>query len=73
MVFGMYNIYRLLYILKDVMFLKEMVVEVWLKEGDVIENFLKVCRGDIKVWVNIMYGCDKFCMYCIVLYICGKE
>lgn len=73
MIFGMYNIYCLLELLLEVYLLKEMVIEVWLKEGDVIENFLKVCNGKIKGWVNIMYGCDKFCIYCIVLYICGKE
>ena len=43
------------------------------KEGDVIENLPKVRRGDIKAWVNIMYGCDKFCTYCIVPYTRGKE
>nr|MBU6863910.1 hypothetical protein [Streptococcus oralis] len=61
MVFGTLNIHRVPYILKDAMFSKETVVEVWSKEGDVIENLPKVRRGDIKAWVNIMYGCDKFC------------
>ena len=59
MVFGTHNIHRLPYILKDAMFSKETVVEVWSKEGDVIENLPKVRRGDIKAWVNIMYGCDS--------------
>lgn len=52
---------------------KEMVIEVWSKEGDVIENLPKVRSGNIKAWVNIMYGCDKFCTYCIVPYTRGKE
>ena len=43
-----------------------MVVEVWSKEGDIIENLPKVREGSTKAWVNIMYGCDKFCTYCIV-------
>ena len=50
-----------------------MVVEVWSKEGDVIENLPKVREGSIKAWVNIMYGCDKFCTYCIVPFTRGKE
>ena len=40
---------------------------------DVIENLPKVRNGKIKGWVNIMYGCDKFCTYCIVPYTRGKE
>ncbi|MCP8969077.1 tRNA (N6-isopentenyl adenosine(37)-C2)-methylthiotransferase MiaB [Ectobacillus ponti] len=73
MVFGTHNIHRLPYILQEAMFSKETVVEVWSKEGDIIENLPKVRRGDIKAWVNIMYGCDKFCTYCIVPYTRGKE
>ncbi|MGL4819111.1 MAG: tRNA (N6-isopentenyl adenosine(37)-C2)-methylthiotransferase MiaB [Bacilli bacterium] len=73
MIFGTHNIHRLPQIIQDAMFQKEMVVEVWSKEGDIIENLPKIRRGNIKGWVNIMYGCDKFCTYCIVPYTRGKE
>ncbi|RDI47375.1 tRNA (N6-isopentenyl adenosine(37)-C2)-methylthiotransferase MiaB [Falsibacillus pallidus] len=73
MIFGTHNIHRLPQILKEAYMSKAMVVEVWSKEGDVIENLPKVRRGNIKAWVNIMYGCDKFCTYCIVPYTRGKE
>ncbi|MBP3039509.1 tRNA (N6-isopentenyl adenosine(37)-C2)-methylthiotransferase MiaB [Bacillaceae bacterium Marseille-Q3522] len=73
MIFGTHNIHRLPHILQEAYLSKEMVVEVWSKEGDVIENLPKVRRGNIKAWVNIMYGCDKFCTYCIVPYTRGKE
>ncbi|WP_409340897.1 tRNA (N6-isopentenyl adenosine(37)-C2)-methylthiotransferase MiaB [Paenibacillus sp. MBLB4367] len=72
MIFGTHNIHRLPHLLKDAYFSKEMVVEVWSKEGDIIENLPKKREG-IKAWVNIMYGCDKFCTYCIVPYTRGKE
>src|SRR5699024_3380279 len=36
-------------------------------------NLPKVRHGKIKAWVNIMYGCDKFCTYCIVPMTRGKE
>ncbi|WP_462409308.1 tRNA (N6-isopentenyl adenosine(37)-C2)-methylthiotransferase MiaB [Neobacillus sp. Marseille-QA0830] len=73
MIFGTHNIHRLPHILNEAYLSKEMVVEVWSKEGDVIENLPKVRRGNIKAWVNIMYGCDKFCTYCIVPFTRGKE
>lgn len=73
MIFGTHNIHRLPEILHEAYMSKEMVLEVWSKEGDVIENLPKVRKGNIKAWVNIMYGCDKFCTYCIVPYTRGKE
>ncbi|MFJ8256766.1 tRNA (N6-isopentenyl adenosine(37)-C2)-methylthiotransferase MiaB [Peribacillus asahii] len=73
MIFGTHNIHRLPEILNEAYLSKEMVIEVWSKEGDVIENLPKVRKGKIKAWVNIMYGCDKFCTYCIVPYTRGKE
>ncbi|HEC2173544.1 TPA: tRNA (N6-isopentenyl adenosine(37)-C2)-methylthiotransferase MiaB [Staphylococcus delphini] len=73
MIFGTHNIHRLPQILEEAYLSKAMVVEVWSKEGDVIENLPKVRQGRIKAWVNIMYGCDKFCTYCIVPFTRGKE
>ncbi|MBM7650085.1 tRNA-2-methylthio-N6-dimethylallyladenosine synthase [Bacillus ectoiniformans] len=73
MIFGTHNIHRLPHILNEAYLSKEMVIEVWSKEGDVVENLPKVRNGKIKAWVNIMYGCDKFCTYCIVPYTRGKE
>ncbi|WP_285766667.1 tRNA (N6-isopentenyl adenosine(37)-C2)-methylthiotransferase MiaB [Peribacillus sp. SI8-4] len=73
MIFGTHNIHRLPQILNEAYLSKEMVIEVWSKEGDVIENLPKVRKGKTKAWVNIMYGCDKFCTYCIVPYTRGKE
>ncbi|RLL45388.1 tRNA (N6-isopentenyl adenosine(37)-C2)-methylthiotransferase MiaB [Oceanobacillus piezotolerans] len=73
LVFGTHNIHRLPHLVKDAMFGKEQVVEVWSKEGDIIENLPKARKGKIKAWVNIMYGCDKFCTYCIVPMTRGKE
>jgi tRNA-2-methylthio-N6-dimethylallyladenosine synthase len=71
-IFGTHNIHRLPSLLKEAAFSKEMVIEVWSKEGDIIENLPKKREG-IRAWVNIMYGCDKFCTYCIVPYTRGKE
>ncbi|WP_183598722.1 tRNA (N6-isopentenyl adenosine(37)-C2)-methylthiotransferase MiaB [Paenibacillus phyllosphaerae] len=71
-IFGTHNIHRLPHLLQEATFSKELVVEVWSKEGDIIENMPKKREG-MRAWVNIMYGCDKFCTYCIVPYTRGKE
>ena len=73
LIFGTHNIHRLPQLVKEAMFSKAQVVEVWSKEGDIIENLPKARKGKIKAWVNIMYGCDKFCTYCIVPMTRGKE
>ncbi|MGN7453891.1 tRNA (N6-isopentenyl adenosine(37)-C2)-methylthiotransferase MiaB [Paenibacillus pasadenensis] len=72
LVFGTHNIHRLPELLRDAAHSRELVVEVWSKEGDIIENLPKKREG-LRAWVNIMYGCDKFCTYCIVPYTRGKE
>lgn len=73
LIFGTHNIHRMPVLLRDAFFNKEMVVEVWSKEGNVVENMPKVRKEGLRAWVNIMYGCDKFCTYCIVPYTRGKE
>ncbi|MNB73232.1 (Dimethylallyl)adenosine tRNA methylthiotransferase MiaB [compost metagenome] len=72
MIFGTHNLHRLPALIKEAVFSKELVVEVWSKEGDIIENLPKKREG-MRAWVNIMYGCDKFCTYCIVPFTRGKE
>lgn len=71
-VFGTHNIHRLPLILNEVIKNKKKVIEVWSHEGDVIENLPSIRDDKHKAFVNIMYGCDHFCSYCIVPYTRGK-
>ena len=73
LVFGTHNINRLPLLLKDALLNKERVVEVFSNKSEIHENLPVVRSNNIKAWVNIMYGCDKFCTYCIVPYTRGKE
>lgn len=73
MIFGTHNIHRLPQLLQESMQSKAMIVEVWSKEGDIIEDLPKSRASKTKAWVNIIYGCDKFCTYCIVPFTRGKE
>jgi len=49
------------------------VCEVYSIEGNVIENIPVKRDSKYTAWVNIQYGCDKFCTYCIVPYTRGKQ
>ncbi len=73
LVFGTHNIYRLPDLLKDVMTTKKRRIEVYSEEGRVIENLPVNRTMPWKGFVDIMYGCNKFCTYCIVPYTRGRE
>lgn len=72
-VFGTHNIHALPDILLKALKNKKINVEVLSIEGDVVENIPVKRDSKYKAWVNIMYGCDKFCTYCIVPYTRGKQ
>ncbi len=73
LVFGTHNIHRLPLLLQDALFSKEQIIEVWSDEGDVFENLPIKRDFNHKAWVTVMFGCDRFCTYCIVPYTRGKE
>ncbi|MDD2203376.1 MAG: tRNA (N6-isopentenyl adenosine(37)-C2)-methylthiotransferase MiaB [Bacilli bacterium] len=72
-VIGTHNMHRLPIVLGDAVKKQNLEVEVWSKEGDIIENVPVKRDSKYKAWVNIMYGCDKFCTYCIVPFTRGKQ
>jgi tRNA-2-methylthio-N6-dimethylallyladenosine synthase len=73
LVFGTHNIDQLPQYIQTAMFSKERVIEVFSQEGHIVENLPKSRNHTKKAWVNIMFGCDEFCTYCIVPYTRGKE
>ncbi len=70
-VFGTHNIHEL----QDLLISKneKQNIKVYSCEGNVYENISYKRDSNIKAWVNIQYGCDKFCTYCIVPYTRGKQ
>ncbi len=70
-VFGTHNIHELPKLIIDRT--QKQQIEVYSNEGNVFENIPYSRDSKITAWVNIMYGCDKFCTYCIVPYTRGKQ
>ncbi len=71
-IFGTHNIHELATMIKDVG-KERQDIKVYSIEGNVYENIDYKRDSKITAWVNIMYGCDKFCTYCIVPYTRGKQ
>ena len=52
---------------------KKRVIKIREKEGEIVEGDEPLRTSYPNAWVNIMYGCDNFCSYCIVPYVRGRE
>lgn len=73
LLFGTHNIYQLPSLIKEVITSNQRVCNVMSNQGDIQEDLPSCRASSFKAWVNIMYGCNKFCTYCIVPYTRGKE
>lgn len=73
LVFGTHNIHMLPQLIKEVLTSNNRIFNVLSNQGDIAEDLPSCRASDYKAWVNIMYGCNKFCTYCIVPYTRGKE
>ena len=72
-VFGTHNLYQLPDIIDEAIKTNKQQIEVFSREGDLVEGLPVVRTNKYKAYVNIIYGCDKFCTYCIVPYTRGRE
>ena len=72
-VIGTHNMYNLPNIIDKAIEENKQQVEVYSREGDLIEGLPVKRVNNFKAYVNIIYGCDKFCTYCVVPYTRGRE
>ncbi|WP_051585991.1 tRNA (N6-isopentenyl adenosine(37)-C2)-methylthiotransferase MiaB [Caldanaerobius polysaccharolyticus] len=73
LVFGTHNIHEFPYLLLQAIQSDDPVIQVWDENGQIVEN-LPVKRIDrVRAFVNVTYGCNNFCTYCIVPYVRGRE
>ena len=72
-VIGTHNIHRLPMIINESLVNDKQEIEVFSKEGNIVEDMPVKRDNKFRAFVNIIYGCDKFCTYCIVPMTRGKE
>lgn len=72
-IFGTHNIHRFPRLLGNVISEKEKQIEIWEDGGEIVEGLPSKRLHKHKAFVNIMFGCNNFCTYCIVPYTRGRE
>ena len=73
LVFGTFNLYKLPELMKTREESKSTVFDIWQEHQEVVEDLPSIRHFPYKASVNIMFGCNNFCSYCIVPYVRGRE
>lgn len=73
LIFGTHNIFRFAQLVCQMLEADDQVVEVWEGTDQIVEDLPAQRKYPFRSGVNIMFGCDNFCSYCIVPYVRGRE